>query len=120
MRTLKGSRTRGAILLVNGLILLLLPAALIWGWFPIFPSTDGKPPGSIFEGAGAEGQILLLLLAVLSFFGLATAIYGGYQIATDRPNPLFMRILGTLLVAMLGLVLLIKLTATWFAHGPMR
>ena len=87
MRTLKGSRTRGVILLFNGLILLLLPAALIWGWFPIFPTTGDKPAGSIFEGTGAEGQILLLLLAVLSLFGLATAIYGAYQIATDRPNP---------------------------------
>ena len=120
MRTLKGSRTRGGILLFNGLFLLLLPGALIWGWLPILPSTGGKPAGSIFEGAGAEGQIFILLLALLSLFGLATAIYGVYQIATDRPNPLFMRILGAMLVVMLGLVLLIKLTATWLSDGSMR
>lgn len=106
--TLKGSRIRGAILLFLGLFLAIAPAAVVWGWIPLFALPDGTPLLTL-EGAGPEEILVALLLVVLTGFGVATAAYGVYQISTGQPNRRYMQLLVRLLSAMMFLMLVMTL-----------
>ena len=109
--TLKGSRPRGWILLVLGLLLALAPAAVNWGWVPILAMPDGSPLFTL-EEVGPDEVLLVLLFLTLTVFGVATAAYGLHQIRTGRPNRAYMRLLVRLLSAMMFLVLVFTLAGT--------
>lgn len=85
MRTSRGIKRLGWILLLIGLFLFGMMAVLTWTMAPMLlhpgESADG---GSSFTGTAEQAQWVLGLFGVVAAFGLGSMINGAYQITTGR------------------------------------
>jgi hypothetical protein len=85
MRTSRGVRTLGWILLLLGLFLFGMMAVLTWNMAPmLLHPGEQTASGSSYDGTAAQAQWILGLFSLVAVFGLGTMINGGYQISTGR------------------------------------
>ncbi len=85
MRTSRGIRGLGWVLLLLGLFLFGMMTVLTWNMAPMLlhpgESVDG---GGGFTGTAEQAQWIFALFGIVGVFGLGTMINGGYQVTTGR------------------------------------
>lgn len=85
MRTSRGIKRLGWVLLLLGLFLFGMMAVLTWNTAPmlLYPG-ETTAGGSRYTGTAEQAQWIFGLFGIVAVFGLGTMINGAYQITTGR------------------------------------
>ena len=107
VRHVRQAQPRGWVVLIVGLFLVLMMAAVCYYTVPLMLRPGEEVGGTSFEGNMAQAMVVLGIFALLIGFGLAAAGGGIHEIVTGRNHPPFLR--GVFLIfagLMIGAVIL--------------
>ncbi|HEX8124442.1 MAG TPA: hypothetical protein VF548_02565 [Allosphingosinicella sp.] len=96
-------RMRGRVLVAVGLFLVLFMGAVTWNLAPMMLSPGVKVDGSTFTGTATQGQIFLVLFALVGLFGAMSVGNGAWMMATGRRSRVGARIFLVLFALLLAL-----------------
>jgi len=111
MRGTRNIRTRGWVLLVLGLFILLLMGTITWKLSPMLLYPEQAYAEGTFTGTPEQAHTFLNLFLMVILFGLLGTANAIYMISTGRQNRWF--VIGTLALAA-GLYMF----CYWILHGP--
>ena len=90
-------RIAGVVLIVCGLFLVGMMAALSSYMVPLMLAQGAQVDGSSFSGTPRDAQVIMALFAVIALFGLGSLATGFFQLRYGRKNwPL---VIGLLVIA---------------------